>query len=820
LEDLKGEETSLRAVWVVFFVQLRRRWRSWLAIAMLISLVGGVVMAAVAAGRRTESAVPAFVAAKGFDAQVYTVRAQPKISHLPNVTAVAEGLGPDNGQPTCSCIHPIDPSSFGVLAFPDTGRPEFNLVSGRLPDPSRPDEVVASYTLQEDEGVHLGTVIRVPFYSPTQLTQLNAFNSGTAPQPRPTGPTVALRVVGFEATEFDLPTGTTPQYSLYATRAFVRTVLPRTISGYVYLVRLRHGAADLPRFNEEVSGLGGTVFTQNEDGQVASIEASIHPQAIGWWLLAPLAALVGLAIIGQALGRQSISESEDFPTMVALGIERRQLVMLGTARNLVVGLVGALGAVMTATILSPIAPLGEARVAESSTGIRFDPMVLIIGGFATAIVVIVLGIWPTVRAARASRASDRIVTVMPSKVATQLWAVGARPSVVIGVRNALERRKGGGSVPVGSALLATVLAVTALCGTAVFGASLSHLTATPSLYGDPFQLNFSNPDNGGTPDPMLLRSLERNRAVTGITQGIALPAISINKVVIGAIAGKAIRGQLLLSTVDGHPPNASGEVGLGVNSMRQVGARLGSVVLVTVALPSGGSRTVPLRVVGQMSLPVLGNSVELGTGAVLTLAGYGDAVCPPGPGRGACRQRVERSINGGVLASVVSGPRGQAAINHYFNTYRSVTALAIAPTSLINFGEAVNFPLLFGVILALFGAATSLHFLFVSVSRRRREVGLLKVIGFVNLQVVSTVAWQAMTLALVGIVVGVPLGIVVGRTVWQAFANNLGAVPVSLVPVMLIALLVVGVAAVANLVAVVPALVATKSKPRELLQRA
>ena len=389
---------------------------------------------------------------------------------------------------------------------------------------------------------------------------------------------------------------------------------------------------------------------------------------------------------------------------------------------------------------------------------------------------------------------------------------------MIGVRNALERRSGGASVPVGSALLATVLAVFALCGTAVFGASLSHLTATPTLYGDPFQLNISNPNSGGTPDPVLLKSLEHDRAVTGITQGIALPAISINKVVVGAIAGTAIRGPLLLSTVAGHPPTATGEVGLGATTMRQVGARLGSIVHVTLSLASGGRRTVPFRVVAQMSLPVLGNAVSLGSGAVFTLAGYEDAACPPGPKRAACQHLVAESANGGVLASVVPGPRGQAAINHYFDSYQSVTALALAPTSLINFGEAVNFPLIFGAMLALFGAATLLHLLVVSVSRRRREVGLLKVLGFVNGQVVSTVAWQAMTLALAGIVIGVPLGIVVGRVVWHAFANNLGAVPVSVVPIWLVGLLVAGVLVVANLIAVAPAMIATRSKPQDLLR--
>jgi ABC-type lipoprotein release transport system permease subunit len=66
-------------------------------------------------------------------------------------------------------------------------------------------------------------------------------------------------------------------------------------------------------------------------------------------------------------------------------------------------------------------------------------------------------------------------------------------------------------------------------------------------------------------------------------------------------------------------------------------------------------------------------------------------------------------------------------------------------------------------MLAVFGAATLAHLLVVSVSRRRREIGLLKVLGFVNGQIASTVAWQATTLALVGVVIGVPLGVAAGQ---------------------------------------------------------
>jgi ABC-type antimicrobial peptide transport system permease subunit len=152
--------------------------------------------------------------------------------------------------------------------------------------------------------------------------------------------------------------------------------------------------------------------------------------------------------------------------------------------------------------------------------------------------------------------------------------------------------------------------------------------------------------------------------------------------------------------------------------------------------------------------------------------------------------------------------------------YPSVASVPVTPTSLVNFGEAVNFPLIFGVMLAVFGAATLTHLLVVSVTRRRRQVGLLKVLGFVNRQVISSVAWQATKLALVGVVIGIPLGVVLGRATWNLFANNLGVVPVAVVPVWIVAVLAVGVVVVANLLAVLPALTATRSRPARLLQEA
>ena len=644
--------------------------------------------------------------------------------------------------------------------------------------------------------------------------------NATGATPNPAGPTVALRVVGFEATEDEFPSGGTPIYALYATRALAQTVLPRTALKYLYYVRLRHGAADYPRFEAAASnvnlGTGSGTGASSEDAQAASIESSIHPQAIGWWILAALAALVGLAVVGQALARQSIVESGQYPTMTALGVDRRQLVTLEMMRNLVVGLAGSAGAVTIAIALSPIAPLGEARSAETSTGFAFDRLVLPLGALATVTVVFALGIWPAMRASRVHVGDDRVQDIRRSSIVARVATAGAPPSAVIGVRHALERGRGASSVPVGTALLGTVLAVLALCATAVFGASLSHLTATPTLYGDPFQLSF-NP-NGGPADPALLSSLEHNRAVTGITTWPGAGDIMINKAQVGVIAATAVRGQLLFSLVDGHLPSGDHQIGLGATTMRQLGAHVGSVVTLS-DVSNGKLRSLRFRVVSQVSFPVMaGQIVSLGTGALITTAALENAMCPPGPQQATCRQMFVEQSNGGILAGVVAGPRGQAAIKHYLTTYSSIATQPTTPRSLINFGEAVNFPLIFGVMLAVFGAATLAHLLVVSVSRRRREIGLLKVLGFVNGQVMSAVAWQATTVALVGIIVGIPLGVVLGRVIWDAFTDNLGAVPMSVVSTVVLGGLVAGVLVVANLIAVAPAVMARRTKPGDLMR--
>jgi ABC-type lipoprotein release transport system permease subunit len=796
---------------LVFRSELRRRWRSWLILVVLIAVVGGLALAAVAAGRRTASAFPRFVAAHGYDVYIFNDKPLPSLARLPGVASVTSVVIPGYGQPTCSCTHVINSSDFYVNELTPTALDRaVKLVAGRKPDPTSSDEVLASFTFQQDYGIHVGSSLRVPLYASSQGAALNS-NGAVAP----TGPTLTLHVVGIAAAEFEFPSGTGPEYDLFTTPAFARAVNHRTLEASVYLVRLRHGAADLPRFAAEITPLH-VIYVSNQDASAQAVAASIHPQAVGWWILAAFAALAGLAVVGQGLARQSTVESEEYPKLVALGLPRRQLIALGTTRNLIVALAGAAGAVVVAVALSPLAPVGEARLAEPSPGLAFDPLILLLGALATVVVVVALGLWPSIRASRVRAGGSPYSQFRRSSIVARLAATGAPPSAVIGIRHALERGRGVASVPVGTALFGTVIAVTALCATAVFGASLSHLTTTPALYGQDYQITFSS--NQGNPTKELAQ-VERDHAVTEIMVGTR-DEVSINGVSVLTVAGKAVRGPLLISTVDGHAPSGDGEISLGDTTLHQVDAHLGSMVHVTFQVPSGGTRTASFRVVGTASFPSDFGLGGLGTGAAFTFAGYLDALCPLGPAQTSCLSAYRANEQFVVVVNTVPGGAGRADIAHYLRSYPGIAQLPDTPVSLVNFGEAVNFPLILGFVLALFGAATLLHLLVVSVARRRREIGLLKALGFVKSQVGATVCWQASTVAVVGVVVGIPLGLAGGQAVWRAFATNLGAVPVSVVPVEIVAALGVGVLVVANLLAVVPAVAAARSKTAAQLLRA
>ena len=78
------------------------------------------------------------------------------------------------------------------------------------------------------------------------------------------------------------------------------------------------------------------------------------------------------------------------------------------------------------------------------------------------------------------------------------------------------------------------------------------------------------------------------------------------------------------------------------------------------------------------------------------------------------------------------------------------------PAEIVNYRTMGNTPALLGAALAA-GAVVALGLtLLASVRRRRRELALLKTLGFTRRQLAATVAWQASVAVAIGVLVGVP----------------------------------------------------------------
>jgi ABC-type lipoprotein release transport system permease subunit len=471
--------------------------------------------------------------------------------------------------------------------------------------------------------------------------------------------------------------------------------------------------------------------------------------------------------------------------------------------------------------VSPLTPVGEARAAEPTQGFVFNVALFALGFLAVAVVVAALSVLPSWRAAQsggATRTRDEPVSHTNPMVA-MVARTGAPPSVLVGVRNALDRGRGRSSVPVATALVGATVAVMALVATTVFGASLTHLVKTPPLYGQNWQL-----DLGGMTTPEMhtaLATFESNKNVTKVTYGFAGKYVKIGTVSVEAVFVNVVKGPMVFSLVNGRYPKGDDQMLLGATTMSQAHLHVGSRVPVSLVNTSGKVESRTLQVVGTVTLPPTFSIGGLGVGAVLPANTALDIACLGNPHPLACRQTLLKSTQGwGMAVGIAPGSAGRAALARYQREFSDHLSELSVPVNLVNFGQAVDFPLLLGVTLAFFGAATLAHLLFVSVARRRRQVALLKVLGFVRRQVLAATCWQALTVVTIGLVIGVPSGVAVGEAVWRTFASHLGAVPVAVVPVELVAIVCAVIVVGGVALALLPALLAVRVQPAEALREA
>src|SRR5439155_7482485 len=156
------------------------------------------------------------------------------------------------------------------------------------------------------------------------------------------------------------------------------------------------------------------------------------------------------------------------------------------------------------------------------------------------------------------------------------------------------------------------------------------------------------------------------------------------------------------------------------------------------------SEPLPFHIVGEGVFPSLSDAMGLGKGAAITPDGLKRAL-PPGQEAPPVdnvlirlRPGVDKARAAADLDRVVADAFGPGA----YYVVRSEK-----PVDLVNFGRVQSLPVLLAALLGTLAVATLAHLLVTSIRRRRRDLAVLKTLGFSSGQVRSTVAWQATTLA-------------------------------------------------------------------------
>ena len=825
----------LRVAWYRFRATFGRRWAGYLSVILLIGLTGGIAMASIAAGRRTQSSYPAFLASSNpsdMNVSVFSPNGggavtplTAEMAHIPGVSRVGTVVVPHivplagNGAPRLNSLDNVTILASLDGMFLDQDRP--GIVQGRRSDPRRADEMVMTAGAARLLGVRLGEVVPMGFYTNAQSGLPGFGTARVAPRLRFLVRLVGIIVFDNAVVQDDIDRA----YGFVVlTPALIRDTLavsPGAAAPISYGLQLRQG--DLPVVEQKIVSLlpkNATVEFHVTSRVVTEVELAIKPESVALGGFGAIAALVCLILGIQAISRQLREAEDDRWVMRALGA--------GPAAAAGDGLIGVLGAVALGSLvalcvavgLSPLAPLGPVRPFYPDPGLAFDWTVLG-GGLGT--IMAVIGAAALVLSSRGARRRPvRGPEGAPhsSSLARGAEAAGMPVAGVIGLRFALQPERTRGAVPVRSVLGGTALAIVVVVAALTFASSLQTLVSHPPLYG--WNWNYAlDPTNNLPPHTLQLLGHDPDVAAWG---GFDYNNVEIDGQTIPVLFARSRLEAVSPPILSGHGLDASNQIVVGAATLAVLHKHVGDGVLVSFGTPADAPLYIPptrLVIVGTATFPAVGyeslvaDHTSMGTGALFSEAifppEFQRAIQSPDPNLSGPELVFVRMRKGvGPAAGRADMQRIAAATNKIFAadphaTGNDVLVLGVQhPAQIVNYRSIGSTPVVLAAGLAL-GAIVALALtLAASVRRRRRDLALLKTLGFTQHQLSAAVAWQATVTAVIGVAVGIPLGVVAGRQLWTLFAHNLNAVPDPTVPVLSVILVGLGALAFANLVAMVP----------------
>jgi FtsX-like permease family len=851
-------QSAAYLAWYRLRATLRHRLGGYLALAVLVGLIGGIALASVTAARRTESSYPDYLASTNPSsliiqpntnlnvssaAQAYRIYRDMlnRLRRLPHVTGLATAdavnaatLTPRGGYGTVLFTQ-VQLVTSGDGMF--TSQDRLTVTKGHRA--VRADQVVATTRAAAELHLHVGSRLRLGVWA-----QIGPKGGGLPPFYRKLNLTVTgIGVVSTQIVQDDIDASRTG--FLIGTPALDREFMP-CCTGTSYIgLRVaggtRYDAAvddDYVNLATSIFGTGSSQLLQllqvyNTSAIEGEAQRAIYPEAIALGVFGLIAGLAALIIGAQSVSRQLRAATDDAGVLRALGAGPAATTADGVLGVLAAVVAGALLAIGVAIALSPFSLFGPVRQAEPGRGIYVDAVVLGLG--ALALVLILGGVAVAIgyrqaphRAAARRQPAGRGSALVRAGLGSGLGAAG-----VAGLRFALEPGRGRTAVPVRSVLAGAVLAVTVVAATLTFGASLSYLIARPALYGWDFSYALYSTDGWGPfPSAQVTPILHRDKLIAAST-GVYFLTVQIDGQTVPAILSP-VRPAVGPQILSGSGLDGPGDIVLGPATLAALHKKAGDKVTVRLG-PVIRDKT--LTISGTAALPALGDTLgihpSLSTGAILPVGAVSKAALDDAGAESGPNAILVRLKPG---ASQAAGLRSLQQITDYYNkvvhspqtvAHAGPTALELVanvlpvqrPAEIVNYKSMGTMPVILAGGVAG-GAVAGLGLALVaSVRRRRRDLALLKTLGFTRRQLAATVGWQSTVVAIVGLVIGMPLGIAAGRWLWLLFAHALSAVPEPVVPARPVALATVAALVLANLVAALPGRAAART-PAALLLRA
>ncbi|MFY9588551.1 MAG: FtsX-like permease family protein [Actinomycetota bacterium] len=787
------------AVWIRFRAEVRQRWRALVALVLLAGIPGGIAIAAASGAARTDSVIDR-LAARTRPPLIYlptyfqeTKLAFDDVAQLPVVSEafVFHGYGGTaGGKGNIEIGAPV-----GTALGPE----RTHLLEGRVPRSDRADEATINYKAEQVHHWKVGDVLDVSLAGRGS----SFFGGESVP-----GPTVRTTIVGITADVGDFVGIAEPGLS-YGT-AFSRMYDQQLESADLFVFSLKRGGEDVQAFNDalfKLTGGNGLIYVDGRSG-LNQIRRVFRLNGAALWVLGVAVSLVSALIFAQASARQALLQSSEDRSLFALGMTRPDLVRIAVARAGTIAAGAAALAAVIAAALSPIFPLGTPHFAEPSPGLSLPAATFGVGVGSLAILVFAIAVVSGYLATRAAVDSRADRPAQPSAVVRLMRVLTRRPAPTVGARFALEPGRGTTAVPVRTSLTAIVTGIVALVAALTAGASMRHLLNSPALYGWNWDHAVPGDFSTGSQD---LKDLVADPAVAAAsvgTGGQGLPfridyrswTASTNGITVDRVKGHL--GPKLLA---GRVPTGVNEIALGPKTLEALRARIGSEVRVGV-IGKPRSASLPRTVVGELVLPFDDDVTGIGEGLWATY----EAVHP-------LDEKIPREAALIRFAPGVDQVAAAARLSKRFPSEEEEFN-QFTPRTIQSMQRMAGLAVALAVMLALLAAGTLAHMLTTSIRRRRRDLAILRTMGFSSGQVRSAVGWQAIVFVAVGLAIAIPLGIVVGRWTWRVIARYAGFAAVPIVPALQIVIVIVSALAAAILLAALPARSAARTRPALVLR--